>query len=52
VLASVYVFGICVVATILFVVVDKTEPNRRLALTLKLIVVAAACAAILNHLLG
>ena len=38
-LAFIYIFGICVVAAILFVAVDDLEPNRRYASVLKLLIV-------------
>jgi len=38
-LAFIYVFGISVVAAILFVAVNEIEPNRRLALALKFLIV-------------
>jgi hypothetical protein len=47
----VYVFGICVVATILFVTVDDLEPNRRYASVLKFLIVFASVAAIAGRLL-
>ena len=47
----VYVFSICVVATILFVSVDEIEPNPRLALCLKFLIVFASVAAIAGRLL-
>jgi hypothetical protein len=46
-----HVFSICVVATILFVAVDDLEPNPRLALTLKFLIVFASVAAIAGRLL-
>jgi hypothetical protein len=39
-LAFIYVFGICVVAAILFVAVNEIEPDRRLASALRLVIVA------------
>jgi hypothetical protein len=45
-LAVIYVFGICVVATILFVAVDDLEPNRRYASVLKFLIVFASIAAL------
>ena len=38
-LAFIYVFSIWVVATMLFVAVNEVEPNRRLALVLKFLIV-------------
>jgi hypothetical protein len=45
-LALIYVFGVCVVATILFVAVDDLEPNRRYASVLKFLIVFVSAAAI------
>jgi hypothetical protein len=50
-LAFIYVFGICVVATILFVSVDEIEPNPRLALTLKFLIVFVSAVAIAGRLM-
>jgi hypothetical protein len=41
-LAFIHVFSICVVAAILFVSVDEIEPNPRLALALKFLIVFGA----------
>jgi len=49
-LALIYVFAICGVAAILYVSVDWFEPNRRLALALKLLTLAAGAAAIASRL--
>ena len=43
-LAFIYVFSIWVVATTLFVAVNEIEPNPRLALALKFLIVVAAVA--------
>jgi hypothetical protein len=50
-LALTYVFMILGVATVLFVGVHWLEPNHRLALVLKLLVLAAGAAAIARQLL-
>ena len=47
----VYVFSICVVAAILFVSVDEVEPNPRLALALKFLIIFVSVAAIAGRLL-
>ena len=44
-LAFIYVFSIWVVATTLFVAVNEVEPNRRLALVLKFLIVFVSVAA-------
>jgi hypothetical protein len=49
-LAFIYDFSIWVVATTLFVAVNEVEPNRRLALTLKFLIVLAGAAAIAGRL--
>jgi chromate transport protein ChrA len=41
---------ICLVAAALYVAVNELEPNRRLASTLRIVIVAVAVAAILGHL--
>jgi hypothetical protein len=46
-----YVFGACVVATILFVAVKEIEPNRRLALALKFLIVFVSVVAIAKRLM-
>ena len=43
-LPFIYVFVICIVATMLFVVVDEFEPNRRYALVLKFLIVFTSVA--------
>jgi hypothetical protein len=48
--SSLYNLIICLVAAVLFVVVDAHEPNRSLASALKRTIVAVAVAAILGHL--
>jgi hypothetical protein len=48
-LALVYVFTIWCVATVLYVIVNEHEPNRRLALVLKLLILAAGAAAIASR---
>jgi hypothetical protein len=50
-LAAVYVFAICGVAAVLYVNVDWFETNRRLALVLKLLILAAGVAAIASRLM-
>jgi hypothetical protein len=50
-LALIYVFIICVVATALFLIVDEFEPNRRLAIALKFLVLVLGAAAIVRRLL-
>ena len=42
---------ICSVAAVLYVAVNEFEPNRRLASALRIVVVAAAVAAIFRHLM-
>jgi hypothetical protein len=46
-----YNFVVCLVAAVLFVVVNNLEPNRRLASALKIAIVAVAVAAILAQLM-
>ena len=46
VLALFYVFTIWCVASILYVTVNKFEPDRRLALVLKFLILAVGAAAI------
>jgi hypothetical protein len=46
-----YVFGISFVGTILFVAVDKIEPNRRYALVLKFLIIFVSVAAIARRLM-
>ena len=50
-LAFIYVLTICCVGAVLFVSVNRFEPNRRLALMLKLLVLAVGAAAIASRLL-
>jgi hypothetical protein len=50
-LAFIHVFSICVVAAILFVSVDEIEPNPRLALTLKFLIVFVSVVAIAGRLM-
>jgi len=50
-LAFIYVFGICVVATILLVAVDDVEPNRRYASVLKFLIVFVSVVAIARRLM-
>ena len=45
-----YVFGICVVAAILLVAVDKIEPNRRYASVLKFLIIVVSVAAVARRL--
>jgi hypothetical protein len=49
-LAFIHVFSICVVAAILFVSVDEIEPNPRLALALKFLIVFVGVGAIAGRL--
>ena len=50
-LAFIYVFGICVVAAILFVSVEEFEPNRRYALALKFLIVFVTAVAVAARLM-
>ena len=50
-LAVIHLFSICVVAAILFVSVDGIEPDRRLALALKFLIVFVSVAAIARRLM-
>ena len=50
-LAFIYVFGICVVAAILFVSVDEVEQNRHLALALKFLIVFVTAVAVAARLM-
>ena len=50
-MAVMYVFGISVVAAILFVAVDNIEPNRRYALALKFLIVFVSVAAVAGRLI-
>ena len=45
-LALIYVLTICCVGAVLFVGVHRLEPNRRLALMLKFLILAVGAAAI------
>jgi len=49
-LLGLYIVIVCLVAAVLYAVVDAHEPNRRLASALKRTIVAVAVAAILGHL--
>ena len=49
---SLYNLIICVVAAILFVSVDEIEPNPRLALTLKFLIIFVSVVAIARRLMG
>ena len=46
---SLYNFIICLVAAVLYVAVNKVEPNRRDATGLKILIIGTAGAAILAH---
>ena len=50
-LAVVYVFTIWCVATVLYVIVNELEPNRRLAMVLQFLILAVGAAAIVRRLL-
>jgi len=50
-LPFIYVFIICVVASVLFVAVDEFEPNRRYASVLKLLIVFVSVVAIATRLM-
>jgi uncharacterized membrane protein len=45
-----YSFTICVVAAVLFLIVDEFEPDRRYANVLKLLILAVGAAAIVSRL--
>jgi hypothetical protein len=49
-LALVYVFTIWCVATVLYVIVNEFEPNRRLAIVLQFLILAVSAAAIASQL--
>jgi hypothetical protein len=49
--AVIYVVGIGYVAALLFVAVNNIEPNRRLALVLKLLIVFVSVAAITGRVM-
>jgi hypothetical protein len=50
-LAFIYVFSIWVVATTLFVAVNEIEPNPRLALAFKFLIVFVSLAAVAGRLM-
>jgi hypothetical protein len=50
-LALIYVFTIWCVATVLYTIVNEFEPNRRLALVLQFLILAASAAAIARRLM-
>ena len=50
-LALVYVFTIWFVATVLYGIVNKFEPNPRLALVLKFLILAVSAAAIASRMM-
>jgi hypothetical protein len=50
-LAFIFVFSICVVAALLFVAADDIEPNRRLAMALKFLIVFVSAVAIARRLM-
>jgi hypothetical protein len=47
---GIYIFGISFVAAILLGAVDKIEPNRRLALVLKVLIIFVSITAIARRL--
>jgi hypothetical protein len=47
---GIYIFGISFVGAIMFVAVDKIEPNRRYALVLKCLIVFVGAATIAGRL--
>jgi hypothetical protein len=49
---SLYSFIICLVAAVLYVAVNKIEPNNRVASALKFLIITLAVGAILAHLIG
>jgi hypothetical protein len=49
-LADIYIFGIISVGTVLFLAVDKIEPNRRYASVLKFLIIFVSVAAIARRL--
>jgi hypothetical protein len=49
-LALIYVFAIWCIATVLYGIVKKFEPNPRLALALKFLIIALGAAAIVSRL--
>jgi hypothetical protein len=46
---SLYDFIVCLVAAVLYLAVDKLEPNHRDATGMKILVIGTAGAAILDH---
>ena len=50
-LAFIYVFAIWCVATIMYASVDRLEADRRLALVLKLLILAVSAAATVRRLM-
>jgi hypothetical protein len=50
-LAAIYVLSICVVAAMLFAAVNAIEPNRRLALAFKFLIVFVSVGAITGRLM-
>jgi hypothetical protein len=48
--ALLYSFTICFVGAVLFLIVDKFEPDRRYANVLKLLILAVGAAAIVSRL--
>ena len=50
-LLVVYIGAIGVAAAVLLVAIEAFEPNRRLAWVLKVLIIGAAAAAVLNRLL-
>jgi hypothetical protein len=50
-LAFIHVLSVCVVAAILFVSVDEIEPNPRLALAFKFLIVFVSVAAVARRLM-
>ena len=49
--ALLYSFTICFVAAVLFLIVDKFEPNPRIALAIKFLIIAISIVAVIEHLL-
>jgi hypothetical protein len=49
--AVIYIVGISVVAAMLFVAFDNIEPNRRLALAVKLLIIFVSVAAIAGRVM-
>jgi hypothetical protein len=48
---ALYSVVICLIAAVLYVAVNKHEPNRRVAAALKFLIVTWAIAAIVGHLM-